>query len=112
MNVLRGEAIAQADRMLQVLDRDWPGSRERLQHDALAELCRWQEIQVRTVPDTQADQRCSVAGGYVHTTAPPTLTVTMSLSPRRQAFTALHELGHHLQRNDIDLAVAVRSQPA
>lgn len=112
MNVLRGEAIAQADRMLQVLDRDWPGARERLQHDALAELRDWPDIQVRAVPDTQTDVRCSVAGGYVHTTTPPTLAVTMSLSARRQAFTALHELGHHLQKNDIDLAVAVRSQPA
>lgn len=112
MNVLRGEAIAQAERMLEVLDRDWPGSREHLQDDALAELSRWQEIQVRAVPDSQADQRCSVAGGYVHTTTPPTLTVTMSLSPRRRGFTALHELGHHLQKNDIDLAVAVRAQRA
>jgi hypothetical protein len=71
MNVLRSEAIAQADRMLEVLHREWPDSRERLQDDALAELSQWQEIQVRTVPDSQADQRCSVAGGYVHTTTRP-----------------------------------------
>jgi Zn-dependent peptidase ImmA (M78 family) len=112
MNVLRAEASAQAERMLEVLDQDWPRSRERLQDDALTELGRWQDIQVRTVPDSQADRRCSVAGGYVHTTTPPTLTVTMSLSTRRQCFTALHELGHHLQKNDIDLAVAVRAQRA
>jgi len=112
VNVLRGEASAQAERMLEVLERDWPGSRVALQDDALAELGRWREIQVRTVPDSQADRRCSVAGGYVHTTTPPTLTVTTSLSLRRQGFTALHELGHHLQKNDIDLAVAVRAQRA
>jgi hypothetical protein len=52
MNVLRSEAIAQAERMLKVLDRDWPGSQERLQDDALAELSQWQEVQVRTVPDS------------------------------------------------------------
>lgn len=112
MNVLRSEAVAQAERMLEVLDRGWPESRERLRDDALAELSQWQEIRVRTVPDSQADERCSVAGGYVHTTTPPTITVTLSLSPRRQGFTALHELGHHLQKNDFDLAVAVRAQRA
>jgi hypothetical protein len=112
MNVLRAEAIAQTGRVLEVLERDWPGARERLQYDALGELRRWPEIQVRAVPDAQTDARCSVAGGYVHTTTPPTLTVMMSLSARRQAFTVLHELAHHLQKNDIDLAVAVRGQPA
>jgi hypothetical protein len=112
MNVLRSEAITQAERMLQVLGREWPQSRERLQRDALAELRRWPEVQIQAVPETQTDQRCSVAGGYVHTTTPPTLTVTMALSPGRRAFTALHELGHHLQKTDVDLAVAVRSQRA
>jgi hypothetical protein len=110
--VLRGEAIAEAERMLQVLDRDWPGARDRLQRDTLAELRGWPDIQVRAVPDTQTDARCSVAGGYVHTTDPPTLAITRSLSARRQAFTGLHELGHHLQQNDVELAVAVRTQRA
>ena len=112
MNVLRFEAIAQAKRMLEVLDRERPEARRRLQEDPLTELGRWQDIQVVMVPDSQTDQRCSVAGGYVHTTTPPTLTVTSSLSPRRRGFTALHELGHHLQKNDAELAVAVRMQPA
>src|ERR1019366_923254 len=61
---------------------------------------------------SQTDERCSVAGGYVHTTVPPTLSVTNSLSPGRRSFTVLHELGHHLQKNDVVLARAVRSQPA
>jgi Zn-dependent peptidase ImmA (M78 family) len=112
MGVLRGEAIAQAERMLEVLDRGWPGARERLRRDTLAQLRDWPGLQIQIVPDTQTDERCSVAGGYVHSTAPPTLAVTKSLSPRRQAFTALHELGHHLQKNDVDLAIAVRAQPA
>ncbi|MFI6298341.1 ImmA/IrrE family metallo-endopeptidase [Nonomuraea sp. NPDC050790] len=56
--------------------------------------------------------RCSVAGGYVHSTTPPTLTVTESLSLRRRQFTALHELGHHLQKTDSRLALAVRRQSA
>ena len=112
MNVLRVEAIAQAERILEVLDRERPGTRKRLQEDPLGELGLWQDIQVVMVPDSRADERCSVAGGYVHTTTPPTLTVTKSTSARRRGFTALHELGHHLQKNDVDLAVAVRAQRA
>ena len=76
------------------------------------ELEAWDGLQLRLVPDSQTDERCSVAGGYVHTTVPPTLSVTNSLSPGRRSFTVLHELGHHLQKNDIALAYAVRCQPA
>lgn len=112
MNVLRAEAVDQARGMLNVLDSQWPGARDRLRVDVLAELATWTEVQLLEVPDTQADERCSVAGGYVYTTTPPTLTVTQSLSHGRRQFTALHELGHHLQKNDVALAVAVRRQPA
>jgi Zn-dependent peptidase ImmA (M78 family) len=112
VNVIRVDVVAQAHRMLQRLDDTRPGAADRLHTDALAELDSWTEVQVRRVPDTAAQTRCSVAGGYVHSTVPPTLTVTDSLSPRRRQFTALHEFGHHLQKNDARLAVAVRRQPA
>jgi Zn-dependent peptidase ImmA (M78 family) len=112
VNVLGAEAVAQALRMLEVLDRQHPDAREALASNAWSELTTWDEIQLRLVPDSQTDDRCSVAGGYVHSTTPPTLTVTNSLSPGRRSFTVLHELGHHLQRNDIPLARAVRDQRA
>jgi Zn-dependent peptidase ImmA (M78 family) len=117
VNVIRVDVVTQARQMLQLLDTTRPGAVERLHDDALDELATWTDVQIRRVPDsermpTETQPRCSVAGGYVHTTAPPTLTVTESLSRRRQQFTALHELGHHLQKNDIELAVAVRRQPA
>ena len=112
MKVLHAEVVAQALRMLEVLDRDHPGARDALAADAWSELEAWDGLQLRLVPDSQTDERCSVAGGYVHTTVPPTLTVTNSLSPGRRSFTVLHELGHHLQKNNIALACAVRSQPA
>ena len=112
MKVLHAEVVAQALRMLELLDRDHPGTRDALAADAWSELEAWNGLQLRLVPDSQTDERCSVAGGYVHTTVPPTLTVTNSLSPGRRSFTALHELGHHLQKNNIALAYAVRSQPA
>jgi hypothetical protein len=112
MKVLHAEVVAQALRMLELLDRDHPGARDALAADTWSELEAWDGLQLRLVPDSQTDARCSVAGGYVHTTMPPTLTVTNSLSPGRRSFTALHELGHHLQKNNISLARAVRSQPA
>jgi Zn-dependent peptidase ImmA (M78 family) len=112
MNVLRAEVIAQALLMLEVLDHDRPGAHQALAASAWSELETWGGLQLRLVPDSQTDERCSVAGGYVHTTVPPTLTVTNSLSPGRRSFTVLHELGHHLQKNSISLAGAVRRQPA
>jgi hypothetical protein len=112
MNVLHAEVVAQAFRMLEMLDHDRPGARDALAVAAWSELETWDGLQLRLVPDSQTDERCSVAGGYVHSTVPPTLTVTNSLSPGRRSFTVLHELGHHLQKNNIPLARAVRSQPA
>jgi hypothetical protein len=112
MNVLRAEVVAQALRMFEVLDHDHLGARDALAAGAWSELQTWDGLQLRLVPDSQTDERCSVAGGYVHSTVPPTLTVTNSLSPGRRSFTVLHELGHHLQKNYIPLARAVRSQPA
>jgi hypothetical protein len=112
MNLIRAAAVAQADRMLKVLEAQWPDSAARLHADPLAELGTWSEVQVQQVPDTQADARCSVAGGYLHTTTPPTLTVTRSLSVPRRQFTVLHELGHHLQKHDSTLALEVRRQKA
>jgi hypothetical protein len=112
VNVLQAEAVAQAKRMLEVIERDHPGAHDALAADAWSELSTWDDLQLRLVPDSQTDERCSVAGGYVHTTTPPTLTVTNSLSPGRRSFTVLHELGHHLQKNDIPLARCVRDQQA
>jgi Zn-dependent peptidase ImmA (M78 family) len=112
MNVLHAEVVAQALRMLEVLDHDHPDAHTALAANAWLELKAWDGLRLRLVPDSQTDERCSVAGGYVHTTTPPTLTVTDSLSPGRRSFTVLHELGHHLQKNNIPLARAVRSQPA
>jgi len=109
-NIMRTDVVNQAHRMMRRLDEAWPEAACLMHDDALAALDGWPEVQVRRVPDDPATMRCSVAGGYVHSTIPPTLTVTESLSPRRQQFTALHELGHHLQKSDARLALAVRRQ--
>jgi hypothetical protein len=98
---------AQAALMLNVMERNKPGALERLHVDALRELGSWSEIQVIATPEVQTDRRCSVAGGYEHRTRPPTVSVATSASRRRQQFTALHEVGHHLQNNDLDLGQGV-----
>ncbi|MBB4934372.1 hypothetical protein F4561_005192 [Lipingzhangella halophila] len=60
------------------------------------------------MPETQADAAdCSVAGSYRGDLDPPALVVSASASTRRRYFTALHELGHHLQQTDEELGEAV-----
>ncbi|MBE8524106.1 ImmA/IrrE family metallo-endopeptidase [Amycolatopsis sp. H6(2020)] len=92
------EAQEQASAMCEVLERSHPGAAERLRHDPLAELDRWDDLAVVAVPESAGVDRCSVAGSY-HP-APPTLFVAQSASRRRNGFTGLHELGHHLQQTD------------
>jgi hypothetical protein len=84
------------------------GSAEELTLDPFAALQSRTDLAVLSVPEfVPADSQlgCSVAGGYRW--EPPTLIVTQSMSRRRQQFTLLHELGHHLQKTDIALGAAV-----
>jgi hypothetical protein len=94
----------QVQAMLRMLDRERPGVIERLYADALTELTGWPEIQVRLVDEQPGAGGCSVAGSYDDLMHPPALCVARSASHRRRQFTVLHELGHHLQTNDIGLA--------
>jgi len=57
----------------------------------------------------RAAPRCSVAGTYYPATGDqlPTIAVVRSMSRARDAFTILHELGHHIQRTDDDLIDAL-----
>jgi hypothetical protein len=84
------------------------GSIEDLTLDAFAALSAREDLAVLSVPEfVPADSQlgCSVAGGYRWD--PPTLIVTQSMSRRRQQFTLLHELGHHIQRTDLELGTAI-----
>jgi Zn-dependent peptidase ImmA (M78 family) len=98
------EAQVQAQAMLAVVDREHPGALERLRRDPVAELSGWADIEVSLVEETAGIDRCSVAGSYEP--APPTLVVAESTSRRRRGFTALHELGHHLQQTNLELGDA------
>ena len=98
-------AERQADAMLAVLALRRPGAAEQLRVNALDTLAEWRsEIRIRLVDESdEVDQGCSVHGAYRHDTGPPSIIVAATSSVRRRQFTALHELGHHLQRTDLDL---------
>lgn len=98
----REEAPAQADAMLAAVELAHPGALERLHEDPMGELATWSEVRLVEVAET-GNRRCSVAGGYLDETDPPTVVVARSASYRRRGFTALHELGHHLQKTNLTL---------
>ncbi|NEB75824.1 ImmA/IrrE family metallo-endopeptidase [Streptomyces sp. SID14478] len=100
--VLASAARAQAAAMITELETARPGAVELLAQDTLAELRTWPELTVKDVPENEAAQGCSVAGAY-DSGPPPRLSVATSNSHARRDFTALHELGHHLQKNSFDL---------
>lgn len=98
---------AQVEAMFEVWERRG-GAREDLTRDAFAALTGREELSVLRVPEfvpQDSQLGCSVAGGYRWD--PPTLIVTESMSWRRQQFTLLHELGHHIQRTDVTLGTAI-----
>ncbi|PWJ02322.1 DUF955 domain-containing protein [Streptomyces sp. NWU49] len=108
--VLAGAARTQAAAMLQELEAARPGAAERLAQGALAELRTWPELTVLEVDENLTEQGCSVAGAYDFG-PPPHLSVATSASRARRDFTALHELGHHLQKNSFALMEPFSREP-
>ncbi|WP_328306366.1 ImmA/IrrE family metallo-endopeptidase [Streptomyces sp. NBC_00442] len=100
--VLAGAARIQAAAIITELDAARPGAIERLTQGALAELRIWPELTVKDVPENETAPGCSVAGAYDYG-PPPRLSIATSASHARRDFTALHELGHHLQKTSFDL---------
>lgn len=87
------------------------GSISDLTLDAFRSLEHRSDLSILRVPDVipkDSALACSVAGGYRET--PPTLIVAESMSRRRQHFTLLHELGHHIQRTHLDLGRTIMRQ--
>lgn len=87
------------------------GSISDLTLDAFESLEHRSDLNILRVPDVVPKDSalgCSVAGGYRET--PPTLIVAESMSRRRQHFTLLHELGHHIQRTHLDLGRTIMRQ--
>jgi hypothetical protein len=86
-----------------------PGVGRELQDDPVRALQARRELTVKLVEEREYGTGCSVSGAYHEAAAgrPAALAIGRSLSAGRRAFTALHELGHHIQLNDIDLAGAL-----
>jgi Zn-dependent peptidase ImmA (M78 family) len=111
----RDLASAQAAAMITQLDQIRPGAVAALSVDTLAVLSTWDDINVRLVPEATSTASgsgtdCSVAGLYIEDQTPPILAVAQAISTGRQAFTALHELGHHIQRNQPALWPVLEAQ--
>jgi hypothetical protein len=97
----RIDAPNQAAHMLTELEARSSGALEDIRADPLRWLEEWPELELillsadTVVPDDSP--RCDVEGGYRSTAPLPRIGVRES-SPARMNFTALHELGHHIQR--------------
>lgn len=107
LSVSRLEVEALLAATLRKLDERRPGAISVLRDDPCAEISSWSEVELHYVPSVDTDGGCSVAGAYVWDTTPPVLAVADAASPGRRAFTVLHELAHHLQQNDVELAQAL-----
>ncbi len=93
----------QADAIITMLESKDPGLLAALRSDPATALEASDALTIKFVPEAQTDAGCSVAGGYIDSTTPPTLSVALSASAGRRAFTLLHEFAHHLQQTDFDL---------
>ena len=112
----RDRIAAQGTRMVDVARTTFGAQFAALTTDPCAVLGAWSHVDFRFVVDiappsggtlASDGSACSVAGSYIESTDPgirPIIQVARSNATGRRAFTALHELGHHLQRNDIELA--------
>lgn len=105
----RTQVHAQAQAMRAVLDTMLPGVSAGLQEDPIAVLQGRSELAVKLVGELESNDGCSVSGAYrpAMNSQLPAIAVGSSFSRGRRAFTALHELGHHIQQNDIDLVSAL-----
>jgi len=107
VTVTQAEIRRQVQAIASCVEEAHPGALARLGGDALAELASWPEVQVEWVPDADVGDGCSVAGSYRSDSSPPALCIALSASPGRRQFTALHEAGHHIQQNNIELGAAL-----
>jgi hypothetical protein len=105
---------------LEELILDGTLNRHHLETDPLTELETWDDVTVQRLPpalhvapSAALGKQCSVAGTYYDPTANvrAIIAVAESSSARRDAFTALHELGHHIQRTTAAIADELAELP-
>lgn len=95
----RSAVGSQVDGMLSALKARGFDITDRLGRNAIAELQTWDDLVVVAL-DTPPTSECSIAGVYLDSFTPPRIGIGRSASKPRAQFTALHELGHHLQVTD------------
>lgn len=113
----RAEVQGQARAMVEAARTAFGAEFEQLRADPCGALAGLAGVDLQYVEEPRAaedDDACSVAGAYIenHQTGVPVIQVALAASRGRRAFTALHELGHHLQRNVVELLEATWDEPA
>jgi len=104
--------------MVEVARGQFGADFDHLRVDPCGALEAWDEVEFQYVNQfqdaTDGTDPCSVAGAYIEDTATgtPVIQVALAASLGRRAFTALHEFGHHLQRNVIELLEVTWDQSA
>lgn len=103
----RLDAPAHVELMLEVLASRSGVALETIRLDPLGWLDDWDELDLVDLGPSQAtaDDRCSIDGLYRDD--PPCIGVAFSDTRARMNFSALHELGHHIQMTDEGLADAL-----
>lgn len=87
-----------------LLDTCTDKQRAELLHDPLRTVVTWPGLEVLLIDEVRTDGMCNTDGFYNADATSPRITVAQSISRRRQSFTALHELAHHLARRHPDVA--------
>lgn len=73
-----------------------------MRSDPLGAVLQWEEVEAQLRGEVRNPGLCNTDGLYQPD--PPRILIAASTSPRRQTFTALHELGHHLAFQHEDIA--------
>ena len=107
----QGLVDARVETMLRDLDRRGPDMRERLAAAPISEIQSWPELEVAYIDMVARSSECTIAGAYIDSVEPAVIGIVSGTFSRRESFTALHELGHHLQRNSMELIEALPAQP-
>ena len=93
--------------MLELVDAQIEGGRSALRNNVYTGITSWPGVSVQV--EESLGGGCSVFGAYDPKQDSALIRVVTSSKPRMR-FTALHELGHHLQQTDLQLAMRLAEQ--
>lgn len=99
MRLNRNDVDRYAVRLRAVFAQHWPEAARLASEDPVGCLGHVADLEV-SITDGAGGANCPIAGDYDGQADPPLLTICRSDNGRRDGFTALHELGHHLLYDD------------